>query len=38
MLKSTGKYCFDRNDSQRTKCVAKIAGGLEIVYPKTEND
>jgi hypothetical protein len=37
MLKSTEKYLFDRNDSQRTKSVAKIAGGLGSVQPKAND-
>ena len=34
MTKSTDKLHYERNYSQRTKSVAKIAGGLELVHPK----
>ena len=37
MTKSTTKFEFDRKHSQRTGSVAKIAGGLEIVKPVTED-
>ena len=36
MTKSTIKFEFERNDSQRTGSVAKIAGGLEKVQPVAE--
>ena len=36
MLKSTIKFEFKRNESQRTKSVAKNAGDLEIVQPKAK--
>jgi len=36
MIKSTEKYYFERNDSQRTTSVAKIAGGLGSVQPKAK--
>ena len=36
MLKSTTKFEFERNDSQRTGSVAKIAGGLGKVQPVAE--
>ena len=36
MLKSTTKFEFARNDSQRTGSVAKIAGGLGKVQPVAE--
>ena len=36
MLKSTTKFEFVRNDSQRTGSVAKIAGGLGKVQPVAE--
>ena len=36
MLKSTTKFEFARNASQRTGSVAKIAGGLGKVQPVAE--
>ena len=36
MTKSTTKFEFVRNDSQRTGSVAKIAGGLGKVQPVAE--
>ena len=36
MPKSTTKFEFVRNDSQRTGSVAKIAGGLGKVQPVAE--
>ncbi len=34
MTKSTDKLHYERNYSQRTGSVAKIAGGLGLVHPK----
>jgi len=31
MTKNTEKFEFEREQSQRTRSVAKIAGGLELV-------
>ena len=38
MTKCTTKFEFEREHSQRTGSVAKIAGGLEIVQPLAEDD
>jgi hypothetical protein len=37
-LKSNKKFSIVRNHSQRTESVAKIAGGLGSVQPKTKDD
>ena len=37
MTKSTEIFEFDREHSQRTGSVAKIAGGLELVQPVAED-
>jgi hypothetical protein len=38
LAKSNEKYCFERNHSQHTESVAKIAGGLGSVHQVTEDE
>ena len=38
MLKSTEIFEYERKHSQRTRSVAKIAGGLEKVQPITKHE
>ena len=38
MLKSTEIFEYERKRSQRTKSVAKLAGGLNLVQPITKHE